>query len=78
MYVPNEAHDEPQDFGEVHVGFTPSEGIQTVHHVKEIPIELGINNSLRRSQNRFVLSFHDKTIILIHSNLLMFIFRMSS
>jgi hypothetical protein len=49
MYVPNDAHDEPQDFGEVHVGFTPSEGIQTVHHVKEIPIEQELKSSFRRS-----------------------------
>lgn len=54
MYVPNEAQDEPQDFGEVHVGFTPSEGIQTVHHVKEIPIEKELNGSFRQPQNRCV------------------------
>lgn len=36
MYVPQEDRD---DLGEVHVGFSPREGIQTVQHVKELPVQ---------------------------------------
>ena len=65
MYVPNEVTDEPQDFGEVHVGFTPSEGIQSIHHVKEIPVaqtasiyqQHEASNSFHRSHNSRYLNY---------------------
>jgi hypothetical protein len=34
MFVPQE---DREDLGEVHVGFTPTDGIQTIHHVKDLP-----------------------------------------
>jgi hypothetical protein len=36
MYIPHDEHDDRDDLGEVHVGFTPNEGIHHVHHVREI------------------------------------------
>jgi hypothetical protein len=49
MFVPQ---DDREDLGEVHVGFTPSEGIQTIHHVKEIPIQRQQSQSPAISQIR--------------------------
>lgn len=34
MFVPNE---EGEDLGEVHVEFSPREGIQSIQHVRELP-----------------------------------------
>ena len=34
MFVPIEDRD---DLGEVHIGFSPNQGINTVHRVKELP-----------------------------------------
>lgn len=55
MFVPQ---DDREDLGEVHVGFTPSEGIQTIHHVKEIPIQREQSQSSSISQNRLVKIFN--------------------
>lgn len=35
MYVPP---DDREDLGEIHVGLTPKDGIQHVHHVKEMQL----------------------------------------
>ena len=42
MFVPNEDRD---DLGEVHIGIHPKEGIQSIHHVKELPINNDKSNN---------------------------------
>jgi hypothetical protein len=49
MYIPQDDHDD-QDLGELHVGFTPDEGIQHVHHVREISEQLSSPSDGRRSK----------------------------
>ncbi len=35
MFVPTEDRD---DLGEVHIGFSPNQGINSIHRVKEVPV----------------------------------------
>lgn len=35
MFVPLEDRD---DLGEVHIGFSPNQGINSIHRVKEVPV----------------------------------------
>lgn len=45
MFVPIEDRD---DLGEVHIGFSPNHGINSIHRVKEVPVtpsQMGSNGN---------------------------------